>query len=191
MRILISAPLLIASLLLVSACARPAAVSEMATGALNLPLPSDSPLKSAMCVDKVSGGTETNPLWISTVDDSGFRSALSQSLRQNGLAAPAASCGYRLSAQLREIDQPLVGFDLEVTADVAYDLVAAQPVFKTNVRRAFTADFSSSLVAAVRLRRANEGAIRLNIETMLRELAASDAAKPAVVEDADDVAPSS
>jgi len=49
-------------------------------------------LNHAMCVRNVTGGEKTNPLWVSKVDNDGFRTALGNSLDTAGLTAPAGSC---------------------------------------------------------------------------------------------------
>src|SRR5258708_110032 len=79
----------LALLLLVSGCATGAR-----TGAMTVPvtlqtiIAASSPLHSAIRVGTISGGSETNPLWMSNVSDDNFRQALEQSL---GLQAMLAS----------------------------------------------------------------------------------------------------
>ncbi|MEM6489548.1 MAG: hypothetical protein AAF677_14975 [Pseudomonadota bacterium] len=122
--------------------------------------------------DRGHRGEETNPLWTSEVDDAGFRAALERSLAVNDLApAGPQGCRYGLTANLLGVAQPAVGFDLEVTANVNYGVFRYdRPFYQSTVQTPFTADFSSAFLAVERLRLANEGAIRTNIETFLEEL---------------------
>jgi hypothetical protein len=62
---------------------------------------------------------------------------------------------------------------LEVTANVNYSVIdhnSTEPYFQATVVTPYTANFSSSFLAVERLRLANEGAIRTNIEKFLNEL---------------------
>ncbi|MGB0928449.1 MAG: hypothetical protein ACPGVA_14635 [Pikeienuella sp.] len=164
-----------------AACAQPATVGSMATGDLALNTPANSPLLEGVCVSGVTGGQATNPLWVSKVDDNAFAGALRASLLANGLSAPENDCAFALTAELASMKQPLIGISMTVTANVNYAVQragAAQPDFTTNVTLPFTAKFSDAAIGAIRLRVANEGAIRVNIESMLRELAASPLAAP-------------
>ncbi len=74
----------------------------------------------AMCVRTVSGGEKTNPLWVSKVDNDGFRSALGTSLDAAGLTAPASGCAYPIDINLLGLSQPSFGFDMTVTSHVNY-----------------------------------------------------------------------
>ncbi len=132
-----------------------------------------SPLNNAVCVDRVTGGEETNPLWTSEVDNESFRKALVGSLRDNQLHAAAGAYEYKLNANLLGLAQPIGGFDLTVTANVNYEVLAAvtaEPYYQTTVTTPYTADFSSAFAAIKRLRLANEGAIKANITKFMNEL---------------------
>lgn len=178
-----------------AACAQPATVGAMATGDLALNTPAGSPLLEGMCVGSVTGGQATNPLWVSKVDNNAFVGALRASLLANGLSAPENDCDFAVTAELASIKQPLIGISMTVTASVNYAVQrngADEPEFETNATLPFTAKFSDAAIGAIRLRIANEGAIRVNIETMLRELTASPlAAPPPAPVDGDETVPSS
>ena len=77
-------------------------------------------LQHAMCVRNVTGGEKTNALWVSKVDNDGFKSALSTSLDSTGLSAPGGNCPYPIDVNLLGLSQPAAGFDLTVTSDVNY-----------------------------------------------------------------------
>jgi hypothetical protein len=136
--------------------------------------PSDRPFpqafQRAMCVRNVTGGEATNPLWVSKVDNNGFKSALDSSLVNLGLAG--GDCAYPVDANLLGLSQPSVGFDLTVTSHVNYKVYdrGGNPVLLETVDTPYTASMSDSLVAFERLRMSNEGSIRTSIQKFLDKL---------------------
>jgi hypothetical protein len=156
-----------AGLALLAACATPAEPGRMvvAPGAGVRPFP--AAFSAAICVRTVEGGQETNPLLMSQVDDRAFRFALEESLRENGLLG--RTCRYQADANLLSLMQPMFGLDLRVTALVNYKLEdnAGAPLLRETIASAFTATFSDSAIAIMRLKIANEGAIRASISDFL------------------------
>ncbi|MEO1776529.1 MAG: hypothetical protein AAFS07_16405 [Pseudomonadota bacterium] len=173
---------LVGAALTLAACAEPARVAEMtvAAGAVDA---AGTAIERSVCVKSVAGGEETNPLWTSEVDDAGFRGALERSLSNNGLSpTTSADCRYDLDTNLLGLAQPSVGFDMTVTANVNYSVftrATGEPFFQSTVQTPFTADFSSAFAGVERLKLANEGAIRTNIETFLDELVTDAKRRPA------------
>ena len=164
--------------LALSACASAAKVENMiASTTAGAPV-ANSDLVEAICVTKVTGGLETNPLWTSEVDDAGFRAALEGSLRNNRLAAAnAGGCRYDLEANLLGLAQPIVGFDMTVTSHVNYSVrerPSGNPYFLTTVTAPYTATFGDAFAGVTRLRLANEGSIRSNIQKFIDELLAHE-----------------
>jgi len=165
--------------LVLSACASPAKVENMVvpviTATTGAPV-ADSILVGAVCVTKVTGGEETNPLWTSEVDDASFRAALEGSLRNNQLAATNAdNCRYDLEANLLGLAQPVVGFNMTVTSHVNYSVLerdTGNPYFLTTVTTPYTATVGDAFAGVTRLRLANEGSIRSNIQKFIDELLA-------------------
>ena len=71
------------------------------------------------------------------------------------------------------VDQPFMGFDLEVTTYVEYSLVDStndSVIFKETIIAPYTATMSDAFAAIKRLRLANEGAGQKNIEMLLEKL---------------------
>lgn len=157
-----------------SACASPAEVQNMVVVPPELPAKvSSSPYSAAIEVTRVYGGEETNPLWTSEVSNAAFREALRESLQRSGLLASSAPPQFSLTASLKELDQPLVGFSLTVNSKVDYQLVeksTMKSVFNEPVQASYTATFGDSPIAIQRLRLANEGSIRENISQFLTRL---------------------
>ena len=128
-------------------------------------------LKGAIRVDAISGGKDTNPLWTSQVDDAGFKKALEDSLAIAGYLVPAnGTASYTLSAELKELDQPLFGLTFDVKSSVLYKLIGKNTAKEYPVNVAGTARVSDAFVAIERLRIANERSIQENIKGLLKEL---------------------
>ncbi len=163
-------PLLFGLLALLAACATPAEPTNMV---VTLPQASFPPaFAGAMCVRSVTGGEETNPLWVSKVSDTDFRAALARSMAAAGLIGADAGCRFPVDVNLLGLAQPAFGINLEVTSHVNYKVFgpAGQPVLLETVTAAYTAGFSDSPIAIIRLRLANEGAIRASITRFLEKL---------------------
>lgn len=155
-----------------AACAQPARVSQMAVQNVLAPVVASNPdMLGSMSVAEVTGGSATNPIWLSKVDNPQFKEALESSLEFNGLLARSAGQSrFQVTATLLELQQPLIGFSLTVTPRVAYRVVetnGGREVMNEELVTPYTADFSSSLIAVERLRLANEGAIRESIKRFL------------------------
>jgi hypothetical protein len=164
---------LVAGLAACATAADPGAMTVMAPQAAAAPFP--MPLQHAMCVREVSGGEETNPLWVSKVDDNGFKTALTSSLDSAGLSAGSGTCAYPVDVHLLGLSQPAVGFDMTVTSHVNYKVYDAsgQPFVLETIDAPYTATMSDAFVGMERLKLANEGAIRTSIQMFFDKLRGS------------------
>ena len=158
------------------ACATPARVEQMQ---IDTPMAArvaiaSSALKESIAIKDVSGGGETNPLWMSKVASADFERALEASLRSAGLAALGRQAGrFQLTAHLQKLDQPFAGFSMTVTATVEYTLIeraTGRDVFKQTIAASHTASVSDAFVGVERLKLANEGAARGNIQKLIEAL---------------------
>lgn len=134
---------------------------------------SNSKLHKKVSVGDVSGGTKTNPLWVSKVSNEDLKLALEDSLNKSNYASIDVSPEYRLDAKLVELKQPMVGANLKVSSVVQYKLTeikSGKEVFNKSISAIYTAKFSSSFFAGTRLKIANEGSIKTNIEQLLQDL---------------------
>lgn len=158
-------------LLTLAACASSADPKAMVVAPQVDAKPFPQALQHAMCVRAVSGGEETNPLWASKVNDTGFKAALSASLDSAGLTA-ASTCQYSIDANLLGLEQPIAGFSMTVTSHVNYKVYnpANAPLVLETVDAPYTASFSEAVIGVERLKKANEGAIRENIKIFLDKL---------------------
>ncbi|HEY5896641.1 MAG TPA: hypothetical protein VIV54_03695 [Burkholderiales bacterium] len=170
--------LALAALAVLSGCATPANQEAMMVSVSpNVALSIPQELRGQVEVKDVVGGRETNPMLNSNISSSAFDAALRGSLRNAGLAAASPQAGrYLLSATIGNVQQPFLGFDMTVTMTVDYDLIeriSNKTAWKTTVTRPYTAKAGDSFLGVERLRLANEGAARTNIEAFIEELTKS------------------
>ncbi|HWX88899.1 MAG TPA: hypothetical protein VNY75_01230 [Rhizomicrobium sp.] len=163
--------------LVLSACASAAGDAGMTVTSASASLPqvqAGSSLRNAITVGSITGGKKTLPFWKSEVGDSEFGTALKNSLGNVGLLATAGR--YHLDVVLTDMDQPLIALDTTVTSTAHYSLTdnsAGRVVFDQTIKADFTAKLMDQPIGFVRLKRANEGSIRHNIELFLQALAAA------------------
>ena len=135
-------------------------------------------LKQNVDLDRVKGGETTNPWWGSKVSGLTLEQALEDSLRQLGMLPPSpqAPAQYQLRAQVVSLAQPLVAADTTVTVTINYSLVertSGAVIYQRAVRTAHKTEFTDSMLSMPdRTRRSNEGAVRENIITAMRDLMA-------------------
>lgn len=131
----------------------------------------DRALESNVGVQDVSGGTDTNPLWTSEISNDAFRQAVKNSLSSQGLLSEQGN--YDLAIQLIEVNQPIMGFDLTVTTHIRYvlrDKTTDKVVLDEMIITPHTATMGDAFAAVKRLRLANEGSARKNIESLIEKL---------------------
>ncbi len=161
-------------LLLAAGCASEASVQGMTVSApAAAAFETPDQLEHAISIRSVAGGEETNPMWTSEVGNEEFHAALEASLRNNSLLAQEAPGQFALDAELIDVEQPLFGFDTEVTSTVQYRLDPADEnnePYEDRVTQSYTATTSDSWYGVERLRLANEGSIRTNIQTFIDRL---------------------
>ncbi|WP_157572641.1 hypothetical protein [Nevskia soli] len=158
-----------------SGCATPADPSHMAVAAASADTNFPPALHQAMCIRTVSGGEDTNPLWLSKVSNKDFQTALITSMDSAGLSAASGSCKYPVDVNLLGLSQPSIGLDMKVTVHVNYKVydTAGNPVLLETLNSAYTATVSDAFVAVTRLRLANEGAVRTSISDFFDKLKAA------------------
>lgn len=130
-----------------------------------------SEIQENMGLGDVSGGQKTNPAWTSEIDNDAFSGALEESLKSQGLYSENGK--YQLEVRMLKVDQPLFGFDLEVTTHIQYILTNVDTgavVLNDTVIARHTAGIDDAFVAVKRLRLANEGSAQKNIEGLLNKL---------------------
>jgi hypothetical protein len=171
---------LLAVVLAASGCASAARTDAMIVAASPATVSgASSPLRSAIRVDVVTGGAETNPLWKTNVSTDNFRAALGESLTRNGMAS-SGQARYRLNAELVSLDRPFAAFDTTVTVKVHYTVVTAgvtaggQAIrLDETIETPYTVKFSDTAYGPERFRLASEGAMRDNIDAIIKRMIAA------------------
>lgn len=161
-------------------CSAGANASRMTIGPADLVKAPNGPMQQAVAVGEVAGGSETNPLWMSRVSTAAFRAALTDSLRMAGLLA-SGDGRYKLKATLLSLDQPMVGFDMTVTAIVQYfmtDAATGAMVWQDTITTPFTATVGDAFLGNTRLQKANEGAVKANLLELIQRLNAASVRSP-------------
>ena len=127
-------------------------------------------------VEETVGGRETNPLWTSQISSTAFTEALTNSIAKAGLFDSVLKQGntdYILNVTILSYDQPWVGLDFDIKMKTKWELTDAKkftPVWSDTFETTYRAKVSDALVAAERLQKANEGAVRTNIAEGIKRL---------------------
>lgn len=128
-------------------------------------------IQQNMELGEVSGGKKTNPAWTSEIDNEAFSGAVKESLKSQGLYSDTGK--YRLEVEMLKVDQPLFGFNMKVTTHVRYILTNTNSqvvVFDDTIIAPHTTSAGEAFAGVKRLRLANEGSARKNIEGLLNRL---------------------
>jgi hypothetical protein len=155
--------LALALAVLVAGCATSQGMSVGAVG--NAP----PKYRHTMEVRSVTGGAMMNVLTQPGVSNEPLKEALESSLRTNGYLA-SSGARYFIDADIKNLDQPIIGLDLNVSAVVTYKVSGAGTSASYPIRSEGKATFADSAIAADRLRIANERAMQDNIRQFLRAL---------------------
>ena len=111
-----------------------------------------------------------NAFTVMGVQNEPFQAALESSLAANGYLAPAGTAKFYVDAEIQNLDQPIMGLDLDVTADVNYKISGAGAPSTYPVKTTARATFSDSPIAVDRMRIANERVMQQNIRQFLQSL---------------------
>ncbi|HEY6005119.1 MAG TPA: hypothetical protein VIV57_19730 [Anaeromyxobacter sp.] len=177
------AVLLSCALALGSACAEGATARGMTVTPDDLRSPTSPGLAGQFAVSEVGGGTQTNPMWTSQIDDASFREALVESLRAAGLLSGRPDAPLAVEARLVKLDQPMFGLDMTVTSIVHYtvkDVRSGAMLIDEDVTAQHTAKMGEAFVGATRLKLANEGSARKNIAALIERLKQIRVAAPSM-----------
>jgi hypothetical protein len=126
--------------------------------------------KNAMAVHTVAGGRAMDVLTRPGVTNEPFLAALQASLALNGYLAQSGSAKYQVDAEIQDLQQPLLGLDLDVTSTVTYRVSGGGTTATYPITATAKATFSDSPIGVERLRLANERAMQENIKQFLLAL---------------------
>jgi uncharacterized lipoprotein YajG len=162
------------SVALLVGCASPATQQSMSISAQDMVATVNPGLKGQLVVRSVTGGQDTNPMWMSKVDTQSFKGALDKSIAVAGYKANDAAAGkYRVDANLQDLDQPLMGFTFDVVSKVLYTVSGQTKQEQFAVTATGSASTSDAFVGMERMRIANERSIKENIKLFLQKLGES------------------
>ena len=149
-----------------AACATQGAMTVVDVSATGNSLPK---YRNAVAVRSVSGGQVMSILTVPGVSDEPFKAALESSLEAKGYLAKSGTPKFYVDAEIQNLDQPLMGLTMDVTASVTYKVsgagAATYPISATA-----SASVSDSVLGADRMRIANERAMQQNIRMFLLAL---------------------
>jgi Lipopolysaccharide-assembly len=126
----------------------------------------------------VTGGSETSALGASKISNEDFAEAVKNSIAQSGLFAkivPAGQSDYQLEVQIVRLDQPMFGTSFTVNLEATWRLVHPEDqkvVWEKAITSSSTATMSDAFSGVTRLRLANEGAARNNIQDAIAQMSA-------------------
>jgi hypothetical protein len=153
----------------ISSCAHDADPLKMQVG--QIPNADFGNYKNSIRLDGVSGGQKTSSVGKPRISDESFASALKSSLDSNGLLNEH-SPKYLLTADITQINQPLVGQDINVIGKIAYTMRRADSnelIYKKIVSSRYVTGRQEAFYVA-KMKNSNEGTIRQSIENFLNSL---------------------
>ena len=163
-------PFLLLMFLYLGGCATAAKPQAMVVQSPGI-ISTNENLIGKMHISGVTGGKKTNPMWTSKVDSLAFRQALEKSLKIAGyLSASENEAPYKVSANLKKLDQPLFGATFNVTSTVDYLISSPNGDRAIPITATGTAKVSDAWAGVSRLKIANERSIQENIKAFLQKL---------------------
>ncbi len=158
--------------LLFGGCATPSKPTAMVADAVQA-----TNRNHASVVVNVTGGAETSSLGASNIANQDFAEAIKSSITQSGLFSSVAgeSGDYQLNAQIVRLDRPMFGISFTVNMEVTWRLLRTgnqAVVWEKAISSSFTATMGDAFAGVTRLRLANEGAARANIQDAITQMGA-------------------
>jgi hypothetical protein len=110
---------------------------------------------------------------IAPITSDAYKEALIASLRQAGLYSKQGKEKYALDAYLKEVDQPIIGFNFTVKTTADYTITnvkSGKVAYKESLTLPCTVLFAEEFLAEVRLRRATACSVAENITHFLKTI---------------------
>lgn len=170
------------SLSLLAACAPPLDQGNMRPlTSIVQQIPTNPVLEKSVSLGQVSVAEEySKSSGIGTIDDAMLRSVLTDGLLLlNYLPRQDDEPKYTLNANLVNFDMPSMGFSMDSSCTIKYELVRnsdGKQVFQEAIKQGYHAPFAEALIGAERARLASSKAVRENVTHTLRVLSNLDAA---------------
>jgi hypothetical protein len=163
-----------AALLALSACARPPMYEARPPDLAGIDLsrgPAPS-YRNAITVGSVSVGQDAALPWRSNVSPAEIQETLVRTLQLAALGAPQGG-RFRLDVVLLTLQRPWAGFAMTVSAQIAYrltDVATGTVVYNSVLTTLGTASLDDAITNEMRLRIADERAVRANLRALVGEL---------------------
>ncbi|MBV8408507.1 MAG: hypothetical protein JOY64_12805 [Alphaproteobacteria bacterium] len=162
------------ALLALAACARPSMYEARPPDLVGLdvsrgPAPA---FRNAITVGSVTIGEDTGVPWRSDLSPPEIQETLVRTLALAGLGAPQGG-RFRLDATLLTLSRPYAGFAMTVTAQIAYrlsEVATGKVVYFSTLTTLGTATLDDAITNTLRLRIADERAVRANLRALVGEL---------------------
>jgi hypothetical protein len=126
--------------------------------------------RNAMAVRSVTGGQVMNALTVIGIQNEPLKAALESSLAANGYLARSGTPKFYVDAEFLNLDEPVIGLDYDVTADVTYKVSGTGAAATYPIKTTARATVSDSLLGVERARIANERSMQQNIKQFLQAL---------------------
>jgi hypothetical protein len=125
---------------------------------------------------EVSGGQETFPMGRSKISNRGFTEALAAALEESGLLYTVVDRAgdYQIDVRIQELQQPHFAWTMAVRLVTSWSVHRSgkrEPIWTETIETLHGEPFPVEFWGIKRLRLANEGAARSNIEKAIVELA--------------------
>lgn len=139
---------------------------------------------------QVEGGQETNSMGASNISNEDFVAALEMAIVSTGafsgvIEDPEGAADYLLEVAIVDLERPAAGFDMTCGLTTSWKLSEVGPegaagalVFQEYIDTEYTATTGDAFAGIKRLRLANEGAGRRNIEEGLKRVVALELGEP-------------
>lgn len=158
-------------LLMLTGCSTPVSQQVMLIEKNDLNIQLEDKFKNNLYVRSVSGGKETNPLWLSEVDSEAFKGALENSLAALGYRSYNSNSEYIIDVTLKDVKHPFAGLTMDVTSDVAYSVTKKNGAINYfQVSATGSATISDEVIGHYRAKLANGRSIKENIIKFIRAI---------------------
>ena len=127
-------------------------------------------------VHGVVGGKETHLPRDSLISSSAFTQALTESILKSGMfkgVVRGEGADYLLNVVILDYNQPWIGIDFNINVETSWKLFKsgeANPIWSDTISTSYKTTLWKALFAAERLQKANEGAVRANIQEGIKRL---------------------
>ena len=127
-------------------------------------------------VQGIVGGKETHLRRDSLISSSAFTQALTESILKSGVfkgVVRGEGADYLLDVVILDYNQPWIGLDFNINVETSWELFKsdnANQIWSDTISTSYKATLWNAFFAAERLQKANEGALRANIQQGIERL---------------------